>query len=166
MKKTTLLPIATLIVACCFASVALAQGTLPSPFKERLEANTLHLKVCGKQVDERLGWPPDPVNPGEVRRAVVEVHRIAHDLAWLTRSNRMGYEDLGPDEESDYDEYIYLLKSQIRIVNNIIKSIDEFLSWPPPIAPEFKGALRNLRAESLNFSRNAKLYIRELVGTE
>jgi hypothetical protein len=165
MKRITLLSIATLVVACCFAVAAFAQGALPSPFKDRIDAVTVHVKVLGKLVEEQLGVPPDPVNPGEVRRAVVKLHAIAGALAWLARSTSHSTFAIMSDGTvlSWGSNALGQLENQGRKVNKIIKSIDEFLSVPPdPIAPEFNGALRNLRAEAEMMLKDIKRFIRKL----
>lgn len=164
MKKTTFASIAviTAFLMANLTSESMA-GTQPSPFHQ-ISAINMHIKVLGKRVDERLASPPDPRMPGEAKKAVVAVHNIGFDLLGLDNSLylitdeiRFPEGDLGPNWSFDSASELK------RNIKKIINSVDTFLSFPPgPVAPEFLGAVGNLRAQAVIMLKNVNRTIREL----
>jgi len=157
MKKAVLVSVAILFLVGSFATVAVA-GTEPSPFKDQADAISMHVKVLGKTVDDKLGSPPDDIMPGEVKRFVVDLHSVAADIMGLHGFASGIIANPGSEVMGVEPSPFRLVKRQL---NKILDSIDMFLGSPPDdIAPEVIGAVGNLQQEVLSIRKTVKEIIK------
>jgi hypothetical protein len=158
IKLTAKLAAAVLLSALILLVVpqAATAGTEPSPFKDQVDALTIHVKDLRLQIEERLSIPPD-----DLRDAVAEIHRVAGAIMDLNIfSNQIaidfilcpGCEVMGIEPSP--------FKGLKRQVKKLIASIDEFLALAIPgeiiAAAEFIGATQNLRTQSVLMKKDVK----------
>lgn len=157
MKKTALISIAVIFLLGSFATVTVA-GVDPQPFHQ-ISALSLDVKIHGKKLNKMLDMPACDISSGEIRKAVVEFHKIGFRLGWLNDST--GQLIYIPDDSlwedlagSDAPERF---KSRVM---SIIDNIDDFLAASDPCVPTvFLGAVLNVRAEAVALLENVECLI-------